>query len=272
MAREARFGESGKCQRVIRNLAFPDRAIYQGQMRIPGVVLISGFLLFFLSACQSNGGGSTSERLGSPPRAETVSRTGGESSSRPATEAPARAAPEVLHLREDMRLMQARMAEMENNLEEMMRRNVALQSRLRELENNLQGSMEQNFATVSQLERVREELRTYAAEEGRRSRRESITEATRLVEDLSRQTQAALDTLARSINTRPTGGGATTTPRQFSEDFPREGVTHVVARGETLSGIAQRYGSSVRDIQNANRIDRPETIQVGQTLFIPIRD
>lgn len=220
--------------------------------------------MFLTSACQTNGTGAGSERLGTTPRAETASSTPSASTSRPA--------PEVLNLREDVRLLSSRLAEMENNMEEMMRRNLSLQNRIRDLESSLQGSQQQNYATVQQLDRVREELRTFASEEGRRNRREAITEATRLVEDLSRQTQSALDTLTRSINARPTGGGTAASTRQFSEDFPREGVTHVVARGETLSGIAQRYGSSVRDIQNANRIDRPETIQVGQTLFIPLRD
>lgn len=45
---------------------------------------------------------------------------------------------------------------------------------------------------------------------------------------------------------------------------------HVVRRGETLSGIAARYGTTVRIIQDANGIRRPDRLQIGQVLRIPM--
>jgi membrane-bound lytic murein transglycosylase D len=44
---------------------------------------------------------------------------------------------------------------------------------------------------------------------------------------------------------------------------------HVVRRGETLSGIAQRYGVSAANLQQTNRIRRPEALQVGARLRVP---
>ena len=44
---------------------------------------------------------------------------------------------------------------------------------------------------------------------------------------------------------------------------------HVVQRGETLSGIAYRYGTSVQAIMNANGLTNPSFIWVGQRLRIP---
>ena len=44
---------------------------------------------------------------------------------------------------------------------------------------------------------------------------------------------------------------------------------HVVRRGETLSLIAQRYGTSVEAIVAANHLADPDLIYVGQTLIIP---
>jgi murein DD-endopeptidase MepM/ murein hydrolase activator NlpD len=50
-------------------------------------------------------------------------------------------------------------------------------------------------------------------------------------------------------------------------DVPQQTVT--VVRGDTLSGIGQRTGSSVQAIAQANRIAPPYTIEVGQVLTIP---
>jgi membrane-bound lytic murein transglycosylase D len=44
---------------------------------------------------------------------------------------------------------------------------------------------------------------------------------------------------------------------------------HTVTAGETLSGIASRYGVTVADLQKANRIQRPSAIQIGRVLTIP---
>ena len=45
--------------------------------------------------------------------------------------------------------------------------------------------------------------------------------------------------------------------------------THFVRKGETLSAIAVRYGTSVRVIQDANRIRNAARISIGQELRIP---
>lgn len=47
-------------------------------------------------------------------------------------------------------------------------------------------------------------------------------------------------------------------------------VEHLVKRGETLSGIAARYGASVSDIQRLNGISRPDRISVGKKLRVPL--
>ncbi len=47
------------------------------------------------------------------------------------------------------------------------------------------------------------------------------------------------------------------------------GRTHVVSRGDTLTSISSRYGSSVRRIMQANGISDPNRIGIGQRLAIP---
>ena len=46
-------------------------------------------------------------------------------------------------------------------------------------------------------------------------------------------------------------------------------IIHVVQRGETLYGIAARYGTTVSAIVAANRLTNPNRIYVGQRLVIP---
>jgi len=48
----------------------------------------------------------------------------------------------------------------------------------------------------------------------------------------------------------------------------RESAKHVVARGDTLGGIANRYSVSLRSLRSANKI-RGDVIHVGRELIIP---
>lgn len=47
-------------------------------------------------------------------------------------------------------------------------------------------------------------------------------------------------------------------------------VTYVVQRGDTLSAIARRFGTTVTAIVQANNIPNPNLIYVGQVLLIPV--
>lgn len=47
---------------------------------------------------------------------------------------------------------------------------------------------------------------------------------------------------------------------------------HVVAKGQTLGGIARRYGVTIAALTRANEIERSSTLRVGQELTIPDKD
>ncbi len=49
-------------------------------------------------------------------------------------------------------------------------------------------------------------------------------------------------------------------------------VTHRVKSGDTLLGLASKYGTSVRAIQAANKLGRKTTIRIGQRLRVPTRN
>ena len=51
---------------------------------------------------------------------------------------------------------------------------------------------------------------------------------------------------------------------------PGKNVSHVIARGDTLSEIAERYNVSMSDIRAANRLSS-DNVRIGQKLTIPLR-
>lgn len=79
----------------------------------------------------------------------------------------------------------------------------------------------------------------------------------------------------RGVETRlrvPAGKGARFR-REYAKVPADERVTiteHVVARGETLWGIARRYGVSLSVIEEANPSVRPERLMPGHTLMVPL--
>jgi len=69
-------------------------------------------------------------------------------------------------------------------------------------------------------------------------------------------------------------GYGTTFARRIAEVPPEERLVyyrHKVRRGEVLGVLARRYGTTVRAIQDANRMGRKTLIRIGQELLIPSR-
>jgi|SRR5690625_3519824 len=176
---------------------------------------------------------------------------------------------EIANLRADIQVLDRRMREMALAMEDLRLENRRLNAELE----RTKGRLNQPVDSVSheQLERainnLRQQMQAANSEQGRRI----LNDVTRQIEALGKQTQNALDTMARNVSSRSSSPPTPANPPSFSDDFPKEGISYTVKSGDTLSGIAARHKSTVRDIQNANRIADPGSIQVGQTLFIPQR-
>lgn len=165
---------------------------------------------------------------------------------------------EVANLREDVRMLSQRVGELSLNVEQLQRENQNLRNRAE--------AGNQAFATLAQLNSAIAELRRANAAALADQKRETIAQVSQQIDVLAKQTQAAIDALQRGSTARVATGQTFV----FSDDFSKEAIAmHTVVTGDTLSGIAKKYGASVRDIQNANKIADPTRIQVGQTLFIP---
>jgi len=155
---------------------------------------------------------------------------------------------ERANLREDVRGLTQRVGELSLRIEQLERQNAELR------EKNAQ-----SFATLTQLNDAVAELnRTIREGDAATAER-----AAAQIRKLGDATNAAIDSLAKGMATRPV------IQTTFSENYPKEGVSHTVQKGDTLAVIAKKTGAKSQDIINANKIADPSRIMVGQTLFIP---
>lgn len=159
---------------------------------------------------------------------------------------------ELASLREDVRLLQQRVGELALTVEQLNHDNSALQSKA-----------SQSYVTLEQLNKALADLNRTMQSALAEQKRETLSQVGGQMEKLARQTQAAIDAVARNQATRPA------VQSTFSEDFPKEGINYTVQAGDTLSAIAKKTGARLSDIRNANKISDDSKIRVGQTLFIP---
>ena len=97
-----------------------------------------------------------------------------------------------------------------------------------------------------------------------------ISEINRQVNALAKETQNAINAIARVVESLPQINPAVDV--SFSDDYPKTGKPYEVRPGDTLSGIAREHNSTIKWIQNANKIvDPSRDLKVGETIFIPIK-
>ncbi len=162
---------------------------------------------------------------------------------------------QVASLREDVRQLKQNLADLSLRVEQLEKSNNALQTQ-----------SNQNYVTLAQLNQGLADLQKTLTSSMHQQKKETLEEVSAQLEKLARQTQAAIDAVARGEATRP----AVKAP-SFNNSYPKEGVSYTVQKGDTLTAIAQRMGARVQDIINANKIADPARLRVGQTLFIPQR-
>lgn len=93
-----------------------------------------------------------------------------------------------------------------------------------------------------------------------------------VVRDLNPHIRMGMAPAGRTARIRIPVGRREVFTRNFAEMSKRErlaAVRHKVRRGETLSHIALRYGTSVRNIRASNGWVHPRRLRAGQTLRIP---
>lgn len=170
----------------------------------------------------------------------------------------------VANLSQDVGLLAQQLNTLRLEVEDLRRENARLRSQVAAASAN-----EVIQAQVSDLSSALDVLRREYRQADESQRKQIVEEVSRQIDALGRETQAALNAVAKAVDSAP----RVSAPVHFSEDYPKTGKPYTVRSGDTLSGIARRHGSTVKDIQNANKISNPaKDLRVGETIFIPISE
>lgn len=159
---------------------------------------------------------------------------------------------ELANLREDVRGLTQRVGELSLRLEQLERENAELRQR-----------SAQSYVTVAQLNDATADLNRAIKSAVAASKNETLAQVSAGMEKLGRDTNAALETLAKAQAARPVAAPS------FSENYSKQGISYTVQKGDSLAGIAKKTGAKQQDIINANKLPDPDRLVVGQTLFIP---
>jgi len=176
-----------------------------------------------------------------------------------------RAQAEVADLKEDVHGLSQRVNELTLRVEQLEHDNADLRSKLPKAEDN------RDMVTAAQLNGAVANLNAAVAAAVSASRAEILQQVASQMEVLAKQTNAALDSIAKSAPP-PQVRAASSPPAQkqaFGDSYPKEGISYTVAKGDTVGLIARKTGAKAQDIIDANKPLDPSRIQAGQVLFVP---
>lgn len=162
---------------------------------------------------------------------------------------------DLASLRQDVQILTRTVGDLTLRVEQLERQNTELR----------QAAAGKNHATIAQLnEAVAELNRAIKTSDTAAAERTAAQ-----IKKLADATNASIADLAKAINTRAARVEQTAVPREFTTDFPKNGITYTVEKGDTIAVIARKTGAKQADIINANKITNPSRLQIGQQLFIP---
>ena len=168
----------------------------------------------------------------------------------------------VANLSQDLNLLEQSLKTMRLEIEELRRENTSMHAQVAAASSKSDTNIQISNLSVA-IETLRREYGLADAQQ----KQQILAELNRQVSALAKETQSAINSIAKAAYNQP----QVSTPVYFSDDFPKTGKTYVVRSGDTLSKIARDHGSTIKHIQNANKIVNPsKDLQVGETIFVPI--
>lgn len=192
----------------------------------------------------------------------------------------------IADLREDIRGLDQRLADLSLRVEQLEHETAQIRTQER--------SRSEGGVTTVQLNAAIADLNAAIQSATASSKRETLDQVAAQMEKLARQTNAAIDSLAKVAGAgaparvqappksspsvaeqpladktaaeRPAPDSRTVPP---AASYPKEGISYTVQKGDTVGSIAKKTGGRSQDIVAANRLADPSRIQVGQVLFVP---
>ena len=163
---------------------------------------------------------------------------------------------ELANLREDVRILTQKVGSLTLTVEDLQRENATLRTQTANANSSAQA-----YATVQQLNDAVASL-DQAIKSGDAA---ASASAAAQIKKLGEATNAALDSITKGQTQRV----ATAPAPSPTPNFPSEGTSYTVQKGDTLSIISRKTGGKLSDIINANKITDPAKVRVGDKLFIP---
>jgi LysM repeat protein len=174
---------------------------------------------------------------------------------------------DLADLREDVRGLSQRVNELSLRVEQLEHENAELKAGVGTL------TKSSDAVTTAQLNAAIADLNGAIKASAATSRTEILQQVATQMEALAKQTNAALDSLAKTVEPatgRTSPAAAAAVPKTtFGDSYPKTGSPYTVQKGDTIALIAKKTGAKLQDIIDANRLADPSRIQVGQVLFVP---
>lgn len=170
---------------------------------------------------------------------------------------------QVANLVEDIRILEESIRSMRVEVDSMRRENNQLRQQVGTYETRIDSSMGQ-LATVGQLNQAIAKAVTSLELRDEKMKSEIVLQVTEQITSFVDSVKKSIGGLP-PLQVKPDPDVLTS----FHDNFPKTGTTYTVRSGDTISGIATKFGSTRDWIQNANEISHPKYLQVGRTLFIP---
>lgn len=172
---------------------------------------------------------------------------------------------ELADLREDLRGLTQRVGELSLRVEQLEHENAELKANVAALGRG------GDSVSAAQLNAAVADLNSAIKASVGSARTEILQQVATQMESLAKQTNAALDSLAKAGAAGParSPGPAQGAKPAFGEAYPKEGISYTVQKGDTVGLIAKKTGAKAQDIIDANRLTDPSRIQAGQALFVP---
>lgn len=164
-------------------------------------------------------------------------------------------------LKEDVRDLQRQLKELSLRVELLEGQKVQLEQKLADAKPDTSG-----FISRQEMQLLEQRLRDYASAEDQNTKDLILNEIRSI--SAQRFSTNQPEALRTSAPVREPVESLIISDAEKSR-YMREGVRHVVSRGDTLSGVARRYNSSVRAIRAVNNIVDPNRLFVGMELFVP---